>query len=100
MKMQASFVLSYLAMAVLIIGGELQQGCGAQSCAPATLAPCAGVIMNNNPAVPSAECCGAVKAQYSCICDIMKDPNFGKYKVAGKKVLGDCGLASLSCLNV
>lgn len=92
-KKMVSFALC-LAMVLVLIGGQLQ-GSSAEAtemgtCDAMALASCADAILMKKR--PSQECCNAIESQFSCLCELLKDPRFGQYKDEGKRVIKECGL--------
>lgn len=90
-------VRSALCMAMvlaLIISAAAEGAVG--SCDVKIMAPCREAIMNKHP--PTAACCSTIKPHLACVCGILKDPRYTKYKDDAKRVIRLCGLKSPSCL--
>ncbi|XP_010528501.1 PREDICTED: probable non-specific lipid-transfer protein AKCS9 [Tarenaya hassleriana] len=67
------------------------------ACVVTELAPCLPAITTGGN--PSAECCGKLKEQESCLCGYVKNPAFAQYVSSpnARKVLSACGVPYPSC---
>lgn len=96
MKKASCAVLCMVAMAVVVLFGELHVS-EAVTCSPLQLSPCLGAITSGQP--PSAACCKKLQEQKPCLCGYIKDPTLGKYVNSpnAKKVASSCGVAVPNC---
>ncbi|CAN6890732.1 unnamed protein product [Brassica oleracea var. botrytis] len=67
------------------------------ACIPTELMTCIPALQTGSQ--PSAECCGKLKEQESCLCGYIQNPLFSQYVTSenAHKVLATCGIPYPTC---
>lgn len=95
MKKMVRFAVLWLAAAaaVVVMGGQFEVSRAAEvtgMCDLRAMASCGEAILTKKR--PSPECCNAIEGQFSCLCDLMKDPRYASHKNEAKRVIQDCAI--------
>ncbi|KAI3980435.1 hypothetical protein MKX01_038607 [Papaver californicum] len=96
-KKNTSYLVMFAALALFAMMMMSNMSVSMAACQATELQPCLSAITSPTPASPL--CCTKLKQQQSCLCQYVKDPNFGKYVNSpnAKKMLQKCGVAIPRC---
>nr|P20145.1 RecName: Full=Probable non-specific lipid-transfer protein; Short=LTP; AltName: Full=Aleurone-specific 10 kDa protein; AltName: Full=B-FABP; Flags: Precursor [Hordeum vulgare]CAA33329.1 aleurone specific protein [Hordeum vulgare]CAA40542.1 putative phospholipid transfer protein [Hordeum vulgare subsp. vulgare]CAA49448.1 lipid transfer protein [Hordeum vulgare subsp. vulgare]prf//1807328A aleurone-specific protein [Hordeum vulgare] len=96
MAMRKEAAVAVMMVMVVTLAAGADAGAGA-ACEPAQLAVCASAILGGTK--PSGECCGNLRAQQGCLCQYVKDPNYGHYVSSphARDTLNLCGIPVPHC---
>ncbi|XP_044980101.1 probable non-specific lipid-transfer protein [Hordeum vulgare subsp. vulgare] len=92
MRKEAAVAVMMVMVVTLAAGAD-----AGAACEPAQLAVCASAILGGTK--PSGECCGNLRAQQGCLCQYVKDPNYGHYVSSphARDTLNLCGIPVPHC---
>jgi hypothetical protein len=86
-----------LVVMVLVVATVSVGGAAADNCDPSQLSECEPALIGGSQ--PTTTCCTNLRAQQSCFCQYVHDPNNGKYinSPNAAPTLTKCGIAVPNC---